>query len=265
MLTLTEEQLKNITQSHGGRVDIDGITYIYKVHVTGVEYSEIIAEKICKMLGINCAHYETLIINNEIYYFSKHLNTIGKFIPGDELGIRQNNLYDIWATLEEYFGNASLAMEDLVKIYLFDILFINSDRDNRNFGLVRIGNETRLYAYDNEFIFDDNDKVSLSAKYEKYDEVKNPHVWKVENYEEHILKENMLELEYFLNESEDKYSEILRNMLRAITPEVFLNILQEVELEVSGVINNKEIWYDLYSKNYYMIKELLESRKIKGL
>lgn len=265
MLTLTEEQLKNITQSHSGRVDIDGITYIYKVHVTGVEYSEIIAEKICKMLEINCAHYETLIINNEIYYFSKHLNTIGKFIPGDELGIRQNNLYDIWATLEEYFGNASLAMEDLVKIYLFDILFVNSDRDNRNFGLVRIDNETRIYAYDNEFIFDDNDKISLSAKHEKYDELRKPYEWNVDSYEEHILKENMLELEYFLSESEDKYSETLENMLNTITPEVFLNILQEVELEVSGVINNKDLWYDLYSKNYNMIKELLESRKIKGL
>lgn len=265
MLNLTEKQIKDIADSESGRIVIDGITYIYKAHVTGIEYSEIIAEKICNMLGINCAHYETLIINNEIYYFSKHLNTIGKFIPGDELGISQNNLYDIWATLEEYFGNASLAMEDLVKIYLFDILFINSDRDNRNFGLVRINDETRLYAYDNEFIFDDNDNVSLSAKHENYDELKEYHEWNVNSYEEHILKENMLELEYFLSESEDKYSAILENMLSMITPEVFLNILQEVELEVSGVINDKEMWYKLYSKNYNMIKELLESRKIKGL
>lgn len=263
MLALSEEQLKYVTHFTNGTIDIDGVTYICKAHVSGMEYSEIIAEKVCRILGINCAHYESLVIGNDIYYFSKHLNTIGKFIPGDDLGIRQNTLYDVWAVLEEYFGDASLAMEDLVKIYLFDILFINSDRDNRNFGLVRVGNETRIYAYDNEFIFDDCDKVSLSAKYERHDELRNPHEWNVENYEEHVLKENMLELEYFLSESEDKYSEILENMLNIITPEMFLKIIQEVELEVNDVINNRDVWYNLYRKNYYPIKELLESRKIK--
>lgn len=261
MIELSDDVKKfMITREHDSVV-IDGVTYFFKVHVAGMEYSELVAEELCHILGIRCAHYETISLDDNIYYLSKHLNTIGKFIPGDDLGNLNNSLYDIWRVLEEYYGDALIPMDDLVKIYLFDLIFLNSDRDNRNFGLVREGNETHIYAFDNEFILDINETPTLTSKYGRGEELKQYKQWPEKTYEEQVLKENMHELEFFLSESDSKYYDILVEMMKKVPVEVFEQVCSDVERKVNSSISYKDLWIDIYRKNYEAICFLLEDRK----
>lgn len=263
MIILTEENKKYIKESElKGNIKIDGVEYFYKVYTDGLKYSEIIAEKALKILGIRCAHYDAAKIDDDIYLFSEHLNTKGKILIEKNFSDVSNSLYAIWNMLENFYGNAEDAMDDLIKIYLFDILFMNSDRNIGNFLIVKENDrKIRIYAIDNEFILDPDCDVTLTScdenndYYYGHDATFNIDL---------TIKKNMKELEKFLKESTLEVNDFFRKMIETLTPEVFENIISKVEIEVNDSIDEKDMYINMYKKNYEAIKALLESRGKDG-
>lgn len=256
MIILTEENKKYIKESElKGNIKIDGVEYFYKVYNDGMKYSEIIAEKLMHLLGIKCAHYDTSIIDDELYYFSKSLGTDGLFLCANCMPLYGNTLYELWINIEKYYGDAKVAMEDIIKIYLFDILFMNSDRDSRNYGILHNNDGSiAIYAFDNETIFDIDNRVSLTARYDNSEKLKK----------HNTCENNLEELELFLNVSTIEMQELLERMLKIVTPETVINVLNDVEKEVNDSIDEKDMYINMYKKNYEAIKALLESRGKDG-
>lgn len=263
MLELTNEDKLLIESNNHKWIDINGIRYFIKSSNSSLMlYSEIVAEKVAKMLGIRCAHYEATLIRGKLYYLSKDLSYEGPFVLGENISVNLSTLYDYWNILEQNYGtNVEAAINDLVRISIFDIILMNNDRFNRNWALINNESGIHIYAFDNENILS-NDFTILKSGYSRSDNLKSPFNW--ENYDGKVIKENMLELEYFLRTSALEYVLMVEDMVKKITPEIFGSLLDSVELEYQDKILNKSKWLKIYTDNYNAITTLLESRGKDG-
>jgi hypothetical protein len=101
--------------------------------------TEIIGERLCLLLNIQCAHYEPFLIDNTYYVVSPDLNMEGTFILAKEfLSESENNIPSI---INFFKNNLPSKVEELIvdilKVFLFDTLFSNNDRFTENWGLVK--------------------------------------------------------------------------------------------------------------------------------
>jgi len=262
MLKLTDEEKLYIEKNNHQWVTINGTKYFVKKHMFRMLYSEIAAEKIAQLLGVNCAHYEATLIRGQLFYLSKDLNSEGLFVNGEELPTNFNTLYECWNILEKNYGNdINVAVNDLVKIYIFDILLMNDDRHSRNWALINNTSGIHIYAFDNESILS-NDFTILRSRYSRSESLRTPYDWST--YNDHVIKENMLELEYFLKTSTNEYYLLVEDMVNKLTPEVFAEILDNIEQEYQDKILNKSKWLKIYADNYNAIRTLLEARGKDG-
>ena len=198
-------------------------------------YREFIAEEIAKFLGIDTVHYEIGIRNGIQVTFSKSFydsdetyvdggqllsNYLSSLVDDkDYLSIQHlNNLTDIFGALESQFGpeynsNIQKIKNDLVKMFCFDILLRNYDRETPNWGIVSKNNEIRLAPmFDNESILI-GAKFSISMGIDR------------ENND--ILFADLLEK--FLNTSDITFKDIFFNMYDKLTLEALETIFKKVE------------------------------------
>lgn len=230
-------------------LEINHKRYFVKRQRTRLDYCEIVAEKIAARFGIICAHYEGLRMGHKIYLLSEDLASIGAFKPISEYGPHNPSLYTFWELFERIYPSYSnQLLQELIRVYLMDIIIMNSDRNHTNWGIIITSSGPHICIFDNELILRGDD-VKLTADFIDGDNL-------TALDDKPCLTE---ELDYFLETSTEEYLLLFEEMLNTLTPEVFEQILNEVEEEYQDTIEEK-IWaLHLFSDNYFELKRLLQS------
>jgi len=234
-------------------------SYLIKLDCEKTGEYELIGEKLAHLFELKCPQYYLVEINSEKYVLSADLNQYGEFLTGANLKILENeyqsvplkdiyslkdhpsvpnilhgnSLYDIQAYfIANYPDQVIEIMHSILKIYFFDILFLNFDRNLSNWGILKNNNKVEVIIFDNEAMFD---TLSIDA------------CTLLMNIDFRKRKPNILDdFKRFLRESSQEFIDLFKYYFDLITPEVLQNIMNEVESEHNLTINQKELIIDLY-------------------
>lgn len=245
------------------KLKIDGIVYYAK---KDPNFYEVICSEIAKVCGLKCFSYEPIVINNEIrdclgehfftnntlptenvnYVFSKDISYEGDFISFvDFFEDRRHtcSLYDIWNVLEQKIPDkCSNIMNQVILMYIFDFLIMNSDREALNYGIL---NNEYLVILDNQASFTE-------------------WVQTIAPEDSSIFSDNMSEdIEEFLSISSNETLKLFEEILVRLKPEVFNKVLNNIERCNLINIPNKRSIQAKYRINYYKIYKILEKIKEK--
>lgn len=195
---------------------------------------EIVAEEIAKFLDVNVIHYEVGVCDGSLVTFSESFynedetyisgfHILSQYLMGltgrDYLSIMHlNNLPDIFRALESLFGykyndDIQKINCDLVKMFCFDVLLRNYDRETPNWGIVLGKDGIRLAPlFDNESILTGSKfYISMGMDRENND----------------LLFADLLEK--FFATSDSTLKDIFLNMYDKLTPAVLNSIFEKVE------------------------------------
>jgi len=254
MIKLTEEDKETIKSlGYPKVVNLSCGSYLVKLEFESTGINELIGKKLADIFEIICPNYDLVEIDDARYIFSEDLNKIGKFVGADVLEgnndyltyslkdlykndawydkdaegiLHGNSLYDIWSYLEKNYSTkvSRELMQDIVKIYIYDVLFFNFDRGTRNWGILTLNDEPRIVMFDHEFMFNIDAEDSktllmnvnfLEKKSDLYDDFR-----------------------YFLKESSSEFVSLFKYYFDLVTPELLSQIIKSVELKIET--NNRE-------------------------
>ena len=121
--------------------------------------------------------------------------------------------------------------------------------------------------FDNDETFQSLFHVVLSAKYDRYDNVRRTNRIIKDNVS-FSTRDNNEMLEYFLSSSAKEFCDLVVDFYYKLTPDVLYNVFLKIEQEENIRISNKDYNIKLYRENYELIGSLLEERgfinKVKG-
>lgn len=231
--------------------------YFYKRVVEKNLYNELIAEELAKDFGIACAHYDIAVYDGKIGVISKNIFENGdknfemkKILNGED----NNNLTDIWDTLLFRYKNEKIVeklMNEIVDVFMFDVLIGNSDRHTGNLQLVENDNNVKICPlYDNERMLS-----SDSIKYGIY----FMGIERDDYYRDIAFDENRNLLFRFLNMSDNIYKEIFKSKLWIISNENINKVINRVENRINNNIPDyiKEFMKEQFSYNNKCINDVL--------
>lgn len=227
-------------------------------------YNEIIAEKLAKKLNIPCCHYIMSFHNNDVGISSEMFDKENYVSMEDFLesvyGKRKidssNNLEAIWFALESRFDEETVkrVMDDIVKMFMFDILIGNIDRHTKNYGLIIKDGRVELSK-----IFDNEEMLSDDSIYDgDYSILVGP--------EDYISIENFYQdpvniFHKFFNVSASDYKDRFLQMLPVISEESLEDIFKEMESEGIKIIPEiKQKILDKFSINRNLINKYFSSK-----
>lgn len=218
-------------------LSINGYLYHFKPVPNNKLYNELISSYIAKELGIRCFDYKIASLNGQLGNLSRHEDFIpfNNIIPGNN-----NNLTDIWITLDNLVGNKNTEylMKELLDIFVFDILIGNNDRNTSNYGILN-----------NHFIIFDNDNMLnedsiFDGKYtlglDNSDTGNN-------------LVDKLIDI------SEDSIKSDIKNKLVLIEDDNIDNILAQIEINEDVIISNKlkeDIKYKFKINRHMILREI---------
>ena len=237
MLKISENDKFKILNSFGPtKLNINGINYFVKYDP---DYAELVGEEIAKFIGLKCAHYEPIVINDRNYVASLDLDSEGEFnlYSAYNNGNLLFNLYNIWHIIEENFVYSANIMHDITLMYIFDLLLMNSDRNFDNFGIF---DGKHIAILDNQFIFDHEMPPEISSIYGVDDQ-----------------EDSYSDLENYLNNSSSEFINEFILIFNSLSPEKFNELLMKVEKERKVVLKKKIEWQFLFRTNYERIKEIV--------
>ncbi len=148
---MEKEKLEDIYGETKGTVIVGDKRFFFKRNDA---YVELLAEQIADLFKVKHAHYETVTVNGDSYYLSKDLRYDGAFATAQDLGITCSNVKDIEDFICMYFPKHSdHLIEQLMRMFFMDILVLNIDRSNDNWGFLITPNNVDVYALDNDLSF----------------------------------------------------------------------------------------------------------------
>ncbi len=261
-MRLSENEKSVIKDNVHKYVVINGIQYFCKMAENNC--NEMIANRLANFVGINCAEYHLVKIDEALYYLSYSFNNLGKFKIGKEfigLNYYANTLYNMWHAIENnYPRECKELMLDLVKVFIFDIFMLNGDRHAGNYAIVEEDGKPKIYIFDNESIFESIFRVELSPKFNKSDYLRNDGRI-IRNPEATIgMKQNMELLNYFLATSSKEFEDLVIDFYNRMTPDVVYKVILDIEKDEDIIIFDKNYNMELYKRNYQLIGELLIDR-----
>ena len=131
---------------------INGKRYYVKLCEDNFNLKEIIAKRLADILGIKCANYDIIKTDDNIYYVSEDLNILGNARNLSIISAANSSLYLIWDALEKNLPGSQELMQELIQIYFFDLLFLNSDRKLHNIMLVNSDNKEIVLIVYKDFL-----------------------------------------------------------------------------------------------------------------
>lgn len=252
---LEKEKIREIT--FATNMELGGKKYFVK-QTSRYEF-EMLGLVLARLLDIkspNC----TIINIEKPYIVSEDLNNFGNFYLMEEVNnIESNTIAAINKSLSD------IDIEEIIKMYLYDIIFQNCDRNKANYGIV----ENELYIIDNESIFDLFDIPIITASdYEIITLDVNSEIYmNVMKYEISTFLLNFKEYNYMLKKILNKinpYKLMLISKELGIKNQDFLNFFNDVYNEILKmmefsrdelkIINKKSLESDV--KNQKLIKKL---------
>ena len=236
---------------------------------------EVLGSYIAKEIGLFCPKYQIVLPYNddeEVFVISEDLNNYGKFIDAFNLGLlKEHNasLYGIWDFLEKkylkdpiYGTKIPEVFNDIIKMYIFDILFCNWDRRSNNWGLIFTEDNMKLAIFDNEFLLENDINHIISSQVDGVEWLNNTKMAMNQNRRRVRLE---MDLTTFFKESSKEFLVLFEDIFNLITPEYFRKILDQIEREeiiitkdgnIPLEIDDKEDYIKIYSDNYYLIKDI---------
>ena len=200
---------------------------------------ELVIEKLAKKVGLNVADYRIISDGKKYYYLSRDIGHGSLFFTALEIGIKnKDKLDEIKNILMEKFNDERLIV-DLYKLYFFDILTMNSDRSNGNYGIRVTRSKNELFILDNEYALELLSEVLI-------------------NYNTH--EDTKKDLKKFLHDKPD-YVSLFINMYETLKPKVIKDTFEEVESECCHRIFNKDLLLKKYIINYDAIGTILLQNK----
>lgn len=238
----------------------NGDKYYFKTSVVGSLYNELVAYEIANILGINSICYDIASYGGYVGVLSKNFVGNNKYIPMSFIlkkvyGVynnEANNLDDIWDALYIYFKDFEIVknlMDEIVNLFLFDVIIGNSDRHNDNYGILISDNGIHIQAFDNMLMGDEN-----AIYYNEYS-------MKV-SYNLQILENDIPDnsIKDFLSISDSLYTDRFINMLTVLDDDVLNYVISNVERRTKSRINDnikKSILSKLKS-NKMLLKSLIK-------
>lgn len=279
-MVLTEAQKELVANNIEDIVAINNKKYYIKPLNTNFStaYMEIVAEKLANILGIPCAHYEVAeITNNKKVYLSEVIGDKDTYIDYNNIQFnipdspdaaytikRQYSLYTLWHKIESKYPEYSQnIIHDVIKMYLFDFIFLHSDRHTGNWGLLKTDEGIKAVILDNEGLFDAWPNTYVTSKYYSSDDLSQYHNWESLDCSDHDAS-YLNELEYFLKTSSEEYTELLNEMLDLVPPSVVSQVFMDTENEFNDKIKLKDSYLNLYKNHYQRLEELLGRRSVDG-
>jgi hypothetical protein len=232
-----------------GEIVVDDKKYSYK---RGKPNNvNMIIERLASLVNIRCKHYDVAFIRGKRFNFNEILS-YDYCETFNSLGISCSTLNDIEKSLKELYLNlyAVLTIE-LIKIYLFDILTLNPGRTSNNIWVCYNGfNDMDLLINHNNEAFSSLPMCGISSyNYDLSCDVIP------------LVLSPLDDLDYFLSTTYPEYVEILKEMLRILTPERVLSVIEELEEENKISIPLKEVYLERYRENYNRILDMMFTRK----
>lgn len=254
MIQLTKEDINIITHLGFPRiVSLSTGDYLIKRVNIDVVIRELLGEKIGKIMELKVPHNEYQVLNSEYYILSADLNKEGEFITAAQK-FNENervdySLYEAWINLEKEPNYNIHNVVGIIKIYIYDILFHNSDSTLDNWGFLKHQDGTEeVVMLDHEFMLDDNETALLHAS----DIPKSP-----------LIKSDFKK---FLELSSKEFIDLFKYYYNLFTPTYF-NELLDTEIKNTG-LDISYIAHTLktsYAKNYQNLGEIYQNTILKGV
>lgn len=238
---------------------------------------EILGYYIAKEIGLMCPKYQIVMLDNkdgEVFVISEDLNNYGKFINAFDLGLlREHNasLFSIENFLEKKFINDPVysskipeVFNDVIKMYIFDILLCNWDRRSNNWGLIFTKDTMQLTIFDNENLLDRDFNHTISSQVDGVAWLKD---FKRAMTDEERKERLINDLTNFFESFNNEYILLFENIFILITPEYFKKLLDQIEREEVIItkdgkmpleIFDKEDYVKIYSDRYYLVKDIYQ-------
>ncbi len=195
-------------------------------------YNELIALELANDYGIKCTYNDIVFYNDDYYIISLDVRIDGSmYIPTEEIlpTDRENDLEDIWFHLEQKYENPQLVarlMDEIVDVFLFDILIGNFDRHIENYGILIHHDDISLAP-----LFDNGEMLSSFAVYD------GEFAMGIDIHDYSDFHEEESLLHKFLRVSDRAYAERLSNKLSIISNDNMEDVIRRVELKIKHPMN----------------------------
>lgn len=232
----------------------NGTKYYYKrANSLDNLYNELIAEKIAKKIGIPCCEYNLAEYFDNLGVISKMIDNNKYHSMGELLNnyynnqIGKNNIKSINKMLINSFSKeiADRLKEELLRIFLFDALIGNCDRNSDNYGLILDDNPRFAPLFDNENMLSD------------YAIYQGNYTLEIDDEDYNNVHENLL---YKLLNQNDYAKYLLKELLPVISVESLEEIFNELERENDINSYIKNIVLKKITINRSMIEKYYQSK-----
>ena len=252
MVVLSDEDKEKIVNEEIPEMVINGKLYFVKrAYELGWEQ---VGEQIAKEVGITCAHYELVHLDNRYYYLSESLsNENTEFIPAAYAGCNSNSLFDIWYFLEKTNNEQqAIIMNKVIKVFLLDALLRPGDRHLANWGfLMQNDNIKDVCVLDNELIMNED----YNSLY-----VTDINIGDEGVFVDLEFRDAIKELKSFFDMSDASYKEAFKNMYDYLTPQHIIDIINQIEINNNIKIPDKAKAIKVYQDNYNQVGRILNER-----
>lgn len=223
-----------------GQIIIDDTNYFYKRNDA---YVEVLGGKIADLFNLKHVYYKPIEVDNKNYYLSKDLNTIGDFTTALDMGIESHNLDDIRDfILINYPEDFDRLMDDIMKMYFMDLLTLNIDRRNDNWGILIKDNKPSIYLLDNDLCFIHNDSVMTSLK-------------------DNANRDSLLEIENIYDNFPFEYINMFDNMYALLDNQKLQELIIETEDDIGKELPYKEDYLKRFDLLRYHTKKIKQRDK----
>jgi len=236
---ILEEFIKNIglNSAHYDLAQIDSLSGVISYDFKKEDYKYITMDKI-----LNKYYEEVIMGNEEKYDFPEMKDSI-------DVVTHLNNLEDVWSALEHYFHDRNdkeviirNIIKDIIKLFVFDILTLQSDRDAQNYMIQYNDNDASLapiYDYSESLLRNDNTSFSIKVD--------------IENIKNRAPYRQVLNT--FFEKSSASYQEYVYNIMKELNEEKLNKAISDVEKRCDFKMSDKfkEIVNLNFLSNYLVI------------
>lgn len=253
MINLTEKDKEIIRQiRYQKKADLSVGSYYIKSVSPERGLKELIGLEVTTQMGLICPRGNVVEIDGWGYLLSEDLDSYGRFINAEDMEI--GDLIEEYCSIEEARNtleskyNIGSEVNNLIKIYILDIIFKHFDRNKRNWGLILLPDGSRkLVILDNEYLLVDND---IKEKLKLYFSPSIPASLE-EDFTKFLLEakpEDIVLFEYYFNLYKPEFIISLINILI---------IRQGIKFE-NG---EKEEIIESYQSHYSKLQDLIKKSK----
>ena len=233
--------MEDIIKNDKSTIEIDNHKYFYKPNDA---YVEILMEKIADLFNLNHASYYTININNFPYYFSEDLNSKGKFITAYEAGLESSRLEDIIDFVIKKFPNDyEKLINDITKMFFMDLLILNIDRSNNNWGFLINDDNVDMYILDNDLSFIYSNSVFTTL-------------------DNNVGTDSLLEIKNVFDTFSKEDLELFDEMFNILDNDKLIELIKETEEDIKQELPFKKDYIKRYDLHRWDIQRLKEKKKV---